>query len=992
MKFLQTFSKGGLLALALMLAGNLVLAQRTVAGKVTDVETGEALIGANVSVVGTNRGATTNIDGMYSVVVPEGSNLLRFGYTGYDDKVVVLDASNTVDVQMKSGAVLNEVVVIGYGSVRKVDATGAVGTVTEKDFNRGLATSPEQLMQGKVAGVQITNNSGEPGGGINVRIRGTSSVRSGNNPLYVVDGVPLSGQNTSTGNVDIGYGSSSARNPLNFLNQADIETMDILKDASATAIYGSRGANGVILITTKKGKAGKGALSYDYSVGVSNITKKYDLLDRDGYLAAYAAINGAVAAAEVDHGANTDWQDEIFRTGISQNHNVSYSGGGVGGNFRVSAGYSDIQGILERSGQKKYTVNLSGTKGFLEDRLTMGSSFTLSKIHDDNSPVANNSGYQGDVMGSALKSNPTLAVRDSNGDYIQVGPDEPNPAAFLGLSKDFTSTLRALGNLSAELKITNHISFKTLIGLDESMSARKTALSRELQVATISGLGRMLTGNVQEDNRSWENYFTYNNNFHKVSLLGTLGYSYNQYDYGTQIYEYADFRTDDLDLMINNAASAKKSTVRNTSRSIDELQSYFGRVLIGINDRYNLTATLRADGSSKFGENNRYGYFPAFGFKWRAIEESFVPKVFSDLGIRLGWGINGNQEIAHNAYQKRVRYSDWDINDGATDLNGGGANEVSFANPDLKWETTKQMNFGIDFGFLNNRITGAIDFYKKNTNDLLLRVASAQPAPQPFVWRNLDADIQNTGVELSLDYTAIHKTNFKWNVKLNGAYNKNLVKRFSGLIQTGRINGQGLSEAYAQRIQEGQPLYAFFVRDFAGFDDNGISIYNGGDVQQPIGSPLPTITAGLTNEFNYGNWDLNFFFNSAMGHKVYNNTANAYFTKGSLAGGRNVTTDVPNNGESRLNAPDVSTRFLEDASFVRLQNLTLGYRFPIKNKYVSGLRLFVTGQNLALFTNYSGQDPEVNVDKSIDDVPSFGIDYTAYPRARTILLGGSISF
>jgi iron complex outermembrane receptor protein len=285
-----------------------------------------------------------------------------------------------------------------------------------------------------------------------------------------------------------------------------------------------------------------------------------------------------------------------------------------------------------------------------------------------------------------------------------------------------------------------------------------------------------------------------------------------------------------------------------------------------------------------------------------------------------------------------------------------------------------------------------LDFYKKNTSDLLIKVTSAQPAPQPFVFKNLDADVQNAGVELSLNIVAMDKSNFRWNVLFNSAYNKNEVKRYAGLLNTGVINGQGLSGAFAERIAEGQPLFAFFVRDFAGFDSEGISIYNDGDFQQFIGSPLPTLTAGLTNAFSIGNLDLSIFLNSQFGNKIYNNTANAYFTAGSLGGGRNVTTDVPGNGESRLNSPDVSTRFLENGAFVRVQDVTIGYRVKLKSTSVSSLRFFVTGQNLAVFTDYSGQDPEVNINKAIDDIPSAGIDYTPYPRARTIVVGASVSF
>lgn len=973
------------------------MAQRTVKGKVSDAESGEGLIGATVSVVGTTRGASTDIDGNYSVEVPDGATQLRFAYTGYAEQVIVLSASNAVDVAMKPGTMLDEVVVIGYGSVRKTDATGAVGSITEKNFNKGVIAAPEQLLQGRVAGVQITNSNGEPGGGINVRIRGTSSVRSGNNPLFVVDGVPLAGGDTGSGGSDAGFGSSAARNPLNFLNPADIASIDVLKDASATAIYGSRGANGVVIITTKKGATGKGSLSYDYSLGISTISKKYDLLDGPTFLSAWSALNPGVPVSGIDGKSNTDWQDQIFRTALTNSHNISYGGSANGGDYRFSFGYQNQEGIVRESGLTKYTARFNGNKKFINDRLTIGTQITVANNRDDNAPISNNSGFQGDLLGAALKANPTDSIYHADGSLLQRNVNEPNPVAMLELSKDFTKTLRALGNLSAELSLTKHLSFKTVLGFDQSLSSRKAAYSRDLVVNSIVGKGRLFLNDVETDNRLWENYFTYNQSFNKTNLSAVLGYSYQNFEYVTRNIEMTNFRTSNLDNMLNNFASSNQglgtSVIgRNSSNTFDELQSYFGRVNVGIAEKYLFTATLRADGSTRFGGDNKYGYFPAFAFKWRLIDEDFIPDAFSDLGLRIGYGITGNQEIPYNLYQNRQRYNDWDINDDGSQINGGGIGDVTFNNPSLKWESTKQLGIGLDYAFADGRVSGSLDWYKKNTSDLLIKVTSAQPAPQPFFFTNLNADVQNSGVELSLNVVAVDQPGFRWNVLLNGAYNKNEVKSYGGLLNTGAINGQGLSGAFAQRIAQGQPLFAFFVRDFAGFDSEGISIYNDGDFQQFIGSPLPTVTAGLTNSFSIGNLDASIFLNSQFGNKIYNNTANAYFTAGSLAGGRNVTTDVPGNGEARLNAPEVSTRFLEDGAFVRIQDVTIGYRVKLKSTAISSLRFFVTGQNLAVFTKYSGQDPEVNINKAIDDIPSFGIDYTPYPRARTILLGASVSF
>jgi iron complex outermembrane receptor protein len=997
MKFLHTLAKCSMILAALLLFGNAAMAQRTVKGKVTDGESGEALIGATVSVVGTTRGAATDVNGNYSIEVPAGATQLRIAYTGYAEQTLAIGSGNVMDIGLKTSAILNEVVVVGYGSVRKSDATGAVATLSEKDFNKGVLASPEQLIQGRVPGVQVANTSGEPGAAIQIRIRGTSSVVNGNNPLFVVDGVPLSGEDVSPGGADSGFGTHSSRNPLNFMNPSDIASVDVLKDASATAIYGSRGANGVVLITTKKGKEGKGGLEYNYSLGISNITKKYDLLSPAAYISAYSNLHDPASAALLNGGSSTDWQDQILQTAITHTHNLAYGGGSKDGNYRFSLGYQNQDGIIKTSGMTKYSLRFNGNHNFINDHLHIGTHFTLAQIHDKNPPMSDNSGYEGDLIGATLKANPTNAVRDRNGKLIQLSNAEPNPVAFIELTRDYTNTTRALGDVSAEYDLTKHLSFKTVLGVDQSSSARTQAYSRDLNVTSIYGVGRMFLNNLNTTDKLWENYFTYKQDFASVNLNALVGYSYQQFNTTTNGLSMINFPTSDLDQMINNLAIVDQkghlnALARNSSNSTDELQSYYGRVNLGFSSKYIFTATIRADGSTKFGGNNQYGYFPSFAFKWRLIDEAFCPKAFSDLGLRIGFGVTGNQAIPHDLYQRRQRYSDWTFDTGGN-ATGGGLSDVAFVNPNLKWETTKQFNVGLDFGIIKGRLSGSIDVYNKNTTDLLIQSTSAQPAPQPFVWTNLNANVINRGVELFLDLVAVNKKDFRWDVITNFAYNHNEVSNYSGLLNTGAVNGQGLSGAFAERIANGQPLYAFFLREFAGYDANGISKYTGGDVQKFINkSPLPTVTAGLTNTISWNGLDLSIFFNGQFGQYVYNNTQNAYFTLGSLYNGRNVTTDVVGNGEGSLNAPDVSTRFLSNASFVRLQNVTLGYTFKMKSTTISSLRFFVTGQNLAVFTGYKGQDPEVNINKSLNGIPSAGIDYSAYPRARTIQIGGAVTF
>ncbi|MCB0644160.1 MAG: SusC/RagA family TonB-linked outer membrane protein, partial [Phaeodactylibacter sp.] len=765
-------------ALALLLVVGMTgfaAAQRTVSGVVTDAESGEALIGANILVVGTSTGTATDFDGKYSLNVPDGSSQIEVSYTGYSTQVITLGASDILDIQLAAGDFLEEVVVVGYGSVKKSDATGAVATLTSEDFNVGIINSPEQLIQGRAAGVQITSASGEPGAGVNVRIRGTSSVRGGNNPLFVVDGVPLAGGDSSPGGEDGGFGVSSARNPLNFLNPNDIASIDILKDASATAIYGSRGANGVVIITTKKGKDGKGRLNYDYSLGIANITKKYDLLTASEFLSAYGDVNGAAAAAQIDGGAVTDWQDEILRTGLTHNHNVSYGGGDETGDYLFSFGYMDQEGILKESGLTRYTGRFNANKKFINDRLQVGTQLTVANTHDDNVPITNNSGFEGDLLGSALKLNPTLPVYDDNGDPLQVSNSEPNPVALLQYSEDYTNTLRALGSLYADLEIMDGLNFRTVIGFDQSTSNRTSAFSRDLNYQGIADIGRMYINDIAINNRLWENYFTYDKQFGTTSLNAVLGYSYQQFITETRAYEFTNFRTSDLTLMINNFASADQSgnnvVARNSTKPVDELQSYFGRINLGFADsKYLFTATLRADGSTRFAEGNQYGYFPSAAFKWRLIEEDFVPDVFDDLGLRVGYGITGNQEIPYYIYGNRCRYADWDI-DRNLAVVGGQFSPQATPNEDLKWESTTQINVGLDFAFWDTRFSGSVDWYRKNTNDLLVRQDAAQPSATTFVWRNLDADIINTGVEVTLNVVPVDNGDFRWDVVGNVAFN-----------------------------------------------------------------------------------------------------------------------------------------------------------------------------------------------------------------------------
>ena len=961
------------------------VAQKKVSGTVTDASNGDALIGANILVKGSGTGTIADIDGTYSLSASEG-DVLVFSYAGYTDQEVVVGASSTVNVSLSAGKLLDEVVVVGYGTQSRRDISGAVTSIKSGDFNGGVISSAENLIQGKAAGVQIINSNGDPGGGVNIRIRGTSSIRSGNGPLYVIDGVPLDGGNINAASPDLGAGDGAARNPLNFINPGDIASMDILKDASATAIYGARGANGVVLITTKKGTGASQGLQYSASLSSSTITKKYDLLDGPGFIKGAVAL-GATESA-INKGGSTDWQDEIFRTAISTTHNLSYGGGGPASNYRLSLGYQDQQGIIKESSMQRYSVRANTSHKMFNDKLIIDAQFTFANVKDQQAPISDNAGYEGSVLGAALSANPTQNVTDAQGKFIQPGNDQRNPVAWLAYHDDRSNLNRMLGSVSATYNISSHFSYKINFGADRSVSNRKAALSRLFNINDIGGRGRAFIINLNSANTLLEHTLNYNTKIGDNNKFdAVVGYSYQKYDNSNTLIRMQYFKTDDLDQMVNNPQAINFQNNNDAYRvrggaGIDELQSFFGRVRYVINDKFDFSGTLRADGSSKFGGNNQYGIFPAFNIGWRLSEGGFIPEAFTNLKLRAGWGRTGNQEFGNGNQLSRKRFND-----------DGNLEDASFANPDLKWETTDQVNLGLDYEISSGKVYGSIDFFTKKTLDLLVRTNSAQPAPQPFVWENLDGQVKNTGVEFSIGRELVKKDNFKWNINGNLTYIKNIVENTGRSIPTGVINGQGLSGAFSQLIADGQPLYAFYLRTFEGFTPEGLNIYKDNEAITFVDkSPLPKLTLGLTNNFNFGNLDVSIFVNGMFGHYIYNNTANALFSAGSLGNARNTSTDVVGNGESRVNSADASTRFLEKGDFLRLQNMTIGYNLPMSNKTIKGLRLYVTAQNLLTFTGYTGQDPEVDTNKALDGVPSAGIDYLAYPRARTFTFGANVNF
>ncbi|MET3979368.1 TonB-linked SusC/RagA family outer membrane protein [Mucilaginibacter sp. UYP25] len=965
---------------------------KVITGKVTDKKDGSTLIGVSVGATG-GVGTLTNVDGTFRLSVPASTTSLNFTYIGYKSQTVQLSGQTSYSVTLESSSTaLNEVVVLGYGTQRVKDATGSVASLSTKDFNKGVISTPEQLLQGRIAGVQVTPASGEPGAGASINIRGTSSIRAGNNPLYVIDGVPLDAGGTS-GGFDSNAGSSSARNPLAFLNPADIENISVLKDASSAAIYGSRGANGVILITTRKGRKGQG-IQFGASTSIANVAKRYDLLNRQQFLDGVDAV-GAVSSA-VDFGGNTDWQKEIFRQAVSQNYNLAFGGGNDNGNYRASFSYDDQNGTVKTSNLKRLTGRLNASQSFFNNFLKLDLNFLASNVKNRYALITNNAGFQGSLIGAALQANPTYPVYNPDGSFYSVNGFR-NPVALLNGVDDSDNINRYLTNLAATFNITKNLSYKASAGYDYSKGLRKTFFDpkipaftdgsnyRNFNIDPATGNGRAVYQDQKLMNFTIEHTLTYDKKWADNSQLTVLGgYSY---------YNYKNYGVNEIGFGIPSSGYSKdiNSFTKHLpyptgDSSKTELQSFFGRAFYSYKDRFLFTATVRTDGSSRFGKNNKYATFPALSAKWKLMSESFMPKngIFNDLSIRLNYGKTGNQEFPPYA---SLAVNQLQYNNSLVTLNP--------ASPNLKWETTEAYGIGVDFAMFNNRLTGSVDYFNKGTKDLLFFQDYAQPSAFARRWVNLAGTVKNTGVDMLLNYAAVQGGKFTWDVSYNMTLLKNRMTDFGNAnVITGNIDGQGLSGAYSQVITNNEPLFSFKVGKFTGFDDQGFN-KDPAQIDQPkiVGSAIPTFTAGLTNNFTYGQFNLNIFINGSTGFYIYNNTANAYFLKGNLVSGRNVTKEVAASPENPLNSGEVSTRFLEKGDFVRLSNVSLGYTFKMAAaSKIRTLRLSVTGQNLALITSYSGLDPEINTNKARNEVPSRGIDYTAYPSSRIFTLGLNAGF
>ena len=1012
-----------LIILGAFLSFGLIQAQE-VTGTVSDAN--GPLPGASVVEKGTTNGTQTDFDGNYTIEVGSDATLV-VSYIGYKTIEVQVNGQSTINLTLEEDAeALEEVIIIGYGTTTVKDATGAVASVSSEDFNGGIISSPEQLIQGKTAGVQISQSSGEPGAGIALRIRGTSSVRGNNSPLFVIDGVPVSNESVSASGTDVGTGSSGSKNPLNFLNPNDIESMSILKDASATAIYGSRGANGVVVITTKSGKGGgsEGQWGFQSNLNIAQAADTYDLLSTEEFIERGGA----------DLGGATDWQEYLFRTSASTDNNLSYSQNYGKGNVRATFGYAKQFGIIENTDLERITGRLNLNHRFFDDKLKVGVQTTISRINDRAPFISRTAGSNGDLLAATYYSNPTLGVNPN----FDTSPDR-NPANLLTYYDDNTNTNRFLGNLSLDYALTEELSVKLNLGLDKSESTRGQVVGPQI-LSLGNGSennGRASVSNLDTENKLMEITINYNKEFENSNLDALIGYSFQDFSrqgqnilgqgYGAsglnaiiastedtydntknlarnyQGYGIGTFQNDPdagnqfrilgLSPNVNQTVGVLPSIPIDafsvdTFDNTDELQSFFGRINYTLNDKYLFTATVRADGSSRFGGNNQYGIFPSGAFAWKLNQEDFInEETFSTLKLRLSYGITGNQDgLGYGQFVNRTRWNGLGIA-ANSQLSAPATAEVAFANPDLKWEETAQYGVGLDFGFNNDRFTANIDFYRKETTDILLNLPAVQPATTPFVFQNVDGTIINQGVELGLDYDILYSDNFNWNVNFNISYNDNELTDYAGPnIQAGNLFGQGLTGTTSQVLTNGKPLYTYELR----LVDENFNVETDPTILDKSG--LPKIVSGLSTSARYKNWDASLFFSGQFDFYVYNNTANALFASPQI-GSRNNLKDVVDNG-AILSATNPSTFFLEKGDFVRLQTASISYNVPLSGEGMfKSMRLSAVGQNLFLITDYSGLDPEVSTSNIPDNgLPSASIDYLSYPRPRTYSLGVNVTF
>ena len=981
----------GLMVFLTMLCTSLTYSQ-DVSGTVSDGS--GPLPGASVLVKGTTNGAQTDFDGKFTIKNVGSNAVLVFSYIGLKSQEVNVAGKSTISVVLKEdSAELKEVVVIGYGTVRKKDATGAVDQISSKKFDNVAAINPAELLRGKVAGVQITSSSGEPGAANSIRIRGNGTLRGGNGPLIVVDGVPLAGGDVSAGGANMNLGSMSAKDPLSFINQNDIESMSILKDASSTAIYGARGANGVIIITTKKGKSKVPELTYSTSYTTSSYASKFDVLSTDEFI---AATPGQTA----NHfGGAFDWKKQVLQTGNTKNHDLSFSSGTDNSSTRVSLGMANTDGIVRNTGLDKISASFYNSNDFFDGKVILETRIAYSNIKDRRGLITNDTGYIGNLLSAALYWNPTRSVYDpaQPGGYTRVSGDYLNPVHLMNSFSNNGDLSKLLGSLTTTVKLTNSLKYNMVVGIETSNSSVKQQATPDLNIQDFATAtnpadlktyrGQATVSNDQRVNKTIEHNLTFTKDITKnINLNAIVGYSYYNYASNGTYVSAKGFAATQTNLLENMEGGIPTETRVGSYKGLVDMQSVFARASLAFYNKLNVDLTVRRDGSSKTAAGKKYGNFPSLGLAYKLVDGK--DGLVNDFKLRGNIGKTGNTEFPRNSSVGIIEY------------NGPNQfNVVNNANSQLTWETTTSYGVGTDFALLNNKLTGSVDYFNKNTTDLIVGIpsTSGQPSPQGIKYTNLPANLINKGVEVSLSYKVIDTDDLTWDISGNVAFLSNTIENLgaANVYNVGAIHGQGLSDAYVQRIQDGHPLYTYYLPTFTGYDANGISQYaDGGAVKLLDKQPLPKMTAGFSTSLAYKGFDFSTSLYGNFGNYLFNNTNVALFYQNQL-GGKNVTPEVANSVQSRSDANTPSTKYLEKGDFIRMGNLTLGYTIKgdvLERFKVKSARFYVNGSNLFIITKYSGFDPEVDTNKSLNGVPSAGIDYLSYPRARNLSVGLNVTF
>lgn len=961
-----------------------VLAQNvTATGVVTD-ENNDPLAGVTVKVEGNaTMGTMTDLDGTFNLNCPSGS-VLEFSYIGFNP--VKATAQRDMKITLTENAIaLKETIIvgIGYGTMRKSDLTGAIASVSQEDLKKGIVTSAEQVLQGKVSGLSVVQSSGDPSQGASIRLRGGTSLSASNSPLIVVDGIP---------GVDI-----------NTVQPSEIQSIDVLKDASSAAIYGSRGANGVIIITTSR-SSNKETRSIQYNgyAGIGYVAKHMDLLSADQWRA-YVRENDVKSA--IDYGGNTDWQKELERTAFTHSHNIYFSNVSKESGYSASITYLNSEGVIKKNSMNRLSGSISAHQYGLNNRLKLEAGVTGTT--DSWHPIDNR------IYERMANLNPTVPVRDQNGNFTSIGgTNTENPVELNTNRTADNSRHRFLGYGKIELEIIDGLKASANLSYEYNSQKSNLYIPTYAVMEGQSEKGRGQKQLADYKNLQLETYLTYDKEFnkiHKLNLMGGYSYLKNIYDgfgatrrgFDTDYFGYDNLAAG-TDYRQGDVYSYKGEAT---------LISFFGRVNYNLMNKYMITATLRDDGSSRFGNNNKWGLFPSVSAAWRISDEAFMEGTSSwldNLKVRLGYGVTGNQDgmgeyksLAILSASGAVYY------DAATGTWKNSYTPSQNTNADLKWESTEQFNLGLDFS-LFNRVTGSLELYSKKTKDLLWTYQVPIP---PYLKNQMLANVgtlSNKGVELTLNSNIIRTKDFSWDVTMNASYNKQEITKLTNAEYTsegflaGSLHGlRGMSGIYSQKIAEGYPMGSFFGPKCLGIDEEGKFVLktdeNGEVVNEYLGSAQPKVNLGIAMNFSYKDFDLNVSGYGMFGQKVLNATAMSMYDPTRLPA-QNVPDSYLTSGIT--SDPTYCDYWVENASFFRLQSVTFGYTLPTKLKKVGldKIRLYVTGENLFVITGYTGIDPEVSTTLSQDSsdgsiTSSPGIDrYDSYPRPRTFSFGVNISF